>query len=325
MADGTKIEWTHRPGTKGETWNPVRGCTRVSEGCRNCYAEVMAARFSKPGQWGHGLAKTVTLPDGTKDHRWTGKVESAPDHILTLPLRWKAPRTIFVNSTSDLFHEELPDEVIDRVFAVMALAPQHTYQVLTKRPGQMHAYLTDETLIERNGTLLAGANERVGYEMSAIKVDAAEREWPLPNVWIGVSVEDQATADERIPVLLDTPAALRWASYEPALGCVDFTPWLHESHCPRGGGGEVCICEPIRKEREPTLDWIICGGESGPGARPMHPDWARCVRDQCEAANVPFFMKQLSGPNGKAIKDMDAFPEDLRIRQWPVAEKGGAA
>jgi protein gp37 len=280
MADGSTIEWLNRPGTKPASWNPVRGCTRVSEGCVNCYAETMAARFSDPGMWGHGFAETVKKPGGGSVRRWTGKVELVEDR-LTEPLRWRSPRTIFVNSTSDLFHERLPDEAIDRVFAVMALCPQHTFLVLTKRPERMRVYLAGMTGVR---TYLAG------------------KRWPLPNVWLGTSVEDQATADERIPHLLATPAAIRFASAEPLLGPIDFR--LHQigetridslfgrvqtrQRYPDGGTGDYSVPEPYPAR----LDWIIVGGESGPGARPMHPDWARSIRDQCQAAGVPFFFKQ---------------------------------
>lgn len=242
MGDKSKIEWTDA------TWNPVRGCSRVSEGCRHCYAEGVAARFSGPGQPYEGLAERTA-----KGPRWTGKVRLIESQ-LDLPLRWRKPRRIFVNSMCDLFHESLPDLAIDRVFAIMALAPHHTFQVLTKRPERMRAYLTDSaTPLKHTGS------------------------WPLPNVWLGVSVENQEAADERIPLLLDTPAAVRFLSCEPLLRPVDLTDYLVET---------------ARTNRDWYLDWIISGGESGTGARPCHPDWIRTLRDQCAAASVPFFFKQ---------------------------------
>jgi len=262
MADNTKIEWATA------TWNPLGGCTRVSEECRNCYAEVMAARFSDPGQWGHGLALRVKLRDGTTDHRWTGKLV-LHEHKLDQPLRWKKPRRIFVNSTSDLFHENVPDEWIDRVFAVMALAPQHVFMVLTKRADRMREYVsrTDDAW-HGNADLFADRfNAAMDWNHAWIN-DIDEMPWPLPNVWLGVSVGDQTAADERIPELLATPAAVPFVSAEPLLGPVDLGQWLD------------------------GLDWVIVGGESGPGARPMHPDWARSLRDQCVAAGVSFFFKQ---------------------------------
>jgi protein gp37 len=276
MADRTKIEWTDA------TWNPIRGCTRVSEGCRHCYAEGMAARFSDPGQWGHGLAQRVALPGGGTDHRWTGKVELV-DAALDLPLRWRSPRRIFVNSTSDLFHEKVPDEWIDSVFCVMGAATRHTFQVLTKRPERMRDYLTRRR-----------CNFAVKAPIGGGMVDwhPFNKELAVPpNVWLGTSIEDQATADERIPHLLATPAAVRFLSCEPLLGPVD----LNRIKCPIYG--EVCavtgyLGNGMYGDYGPKLDWVICGGESGPGARPMHPDWARSLRDQCQAAGVPFFFKQ---------------------------------
>ena len=282
MADRTRIEWTDA------TWNPIRGCTRVSEGCRHCYAEGMAARFSDPGQWGHGLAQRVALPGGGTDHRWTGKVELV-NAALDLPLRWRSPRRIFVNSTSDLFHEKVPDEWIDKVFAVMALADQHTFQVLTKRPERMRAYLHDlarphrEREIKdagRKAGALVGDTPLIGRRITSL---------PLPNVWLGTSIEDQATADERIPHLLATPAAVRFISAEPLLGSLSIA---HASTT--DAALAVLFAKLERGDVDPrgNLHWVICGGESGPGARPMHPDWARSLRDQCQAAGVPFFFKQ---------------------------------
>ena len=286
MSSTTDIEWTDA------TWTPVRGCTRVSEGCRNCYAEVMAARFSDPGQWGHGLAKRVTLPDGTKDHRWTGKIELV-ESALTLPMRWKKPRMIFVNSTSDLFHEDVPFEYIDRVFAVMAMCPQHTFQILTKRPERMRAY---QHRLESNGHHpamdLAACMAMTGiWNTPALDL----RIWPLPNVWLGVSVEDQTTADRRIPHLLGTPAAVRFISAEPLLGPVNLTRIFdHEREASINALDGIMYTSPRDDDGSPInrLDLVIVGGESGPGARPMHPDWARDLRDQCHAAGVAFFMKQ---------------------------------
>jgi protein gp37 len=283
MADKTTIEWTDA------TWNPVRGCTRVSEGCRNCYAEVMAARFSDPGQWGHGLAQRVTLPGGGIDHRWTGRVELVPA-MLDAPLRWRKPRRIFVNSTSDLFHGSLPDDAIDQVFAVMALAPHHTFQVLTKRPERARAYLSDPARRRSAATFAALRHATGAY---TIREDCSLL-WPLPNVWLGTSVEDQATADTRIPHLLATPAAVRFISAEPLLGPVDLTrldPKIFAATANALTGRWRWEDGPSRQEA-PALDWVICGGESGPGARPMHPDWARSLRDQCQAAGVAFFFKQ---------------------------------
>jgi Bacteriophage protein gp37 len=295
MADKTHIEWADA------TWNPILGCTRASEACRNCYAEIMASRFSGPGQWGEGLARIVDTPTG-KDHRWTGEVRFRED-MLDTSLRWRKPRRIFVCSTSDLFQERVPDEWIDRVFAVMALAPQHTFQVLTKRPERMRDYLRtragDWMVVwpDANppGRLRISRHEQRLAMRGAGWPDAILRpSFPLANVWLGVSVEDQATANERVPLLLETPATVRWASYEPALGPVDWDDIV----IPRSVGEDhfsALFCEDPGEDAEfkgATLDWIVMGGESGPGARPMHPDWARQTRDQCAAAGVPFLFKQ---------------------------------
>jgi protein gp37 len=296
MGAVTGIEWTDA------TWNPIRGCSRISEGCRNCYAERVAGRFSgdfynieSKGDLApfYGFAKlTASGP------RWTGKVEIVEKHLGD-PLRWKKPRRIFVNSMSDLFHEALPDEAIDEVFAVMAICPQHTFQILTKRPERMLKWSAREWSAPVAGTCIEveiGINDRGcqvwSHSHMADPFTDAEA-WPLPNVWLGVSVEDQATADERIPLLLQTPAAKRYVSYEPALGPVDLTR-LRPALCT----GWVDSLGK-REHRGPAvfdaaggLDWVICGGESGPSARPMNPAWARLVRDQCREALVPFFFKQ---------------------------------
>jgi protein gp37 len=252
------------------------------------------------------------------DHRWTGKMALIESQLL-LPLRWKRPRRIFVNSTSDLFHEKLPDEAIDRVFAIMALCPQHTFQVLTKRPERMRQWFAEQwqpapaQVIEypdlprielpaetkgedRESQIDAVLDEMVG-ELGLADPDndahwtpdgqckARQFSWPLPNVWLGTSVEDQERADERIPHLLATPAAVRFLSCEPLLGPIDLDEWLDDSRL--SGDGRSYRDAPAR-----GLGWVICGGESGPGARPMHPDWARSLRDQCAAAGAPFFFKQ---------------------------------
>jgi protein gp37 len=327
VSGNTSIEWTDA------TWNPVRGCSRVSEGCRHCYAEQVAARFSGPGMPYEGLAKRVG-----GEARWTGKVRLIPEH-LNDPLRWKKPRRVFVNSMSDLFHEGLSFDEIAAVFSVMAMAEQHTFQVLTKRPERALEFFC-----------------------------AASTRWPLPNVWLGVSVEDQATADERIPLLLQTPVAVRFVSYEPALGPVDFTRialgvkrtngygdrWIEWDAL---SGSEWQHYKPTRPEsrdgkehhaiictNHPRLDWIIVGGESGRGARPFDLRWARNTAEQCRAAGVACFVKQLGASpfspvdmithrgntermplgfsrylNDSKGGDWLEWPEDLRVRQYPEA------
>jgi protein gp37 len=264
----TKIEWSD------EVWNPTRGCSRVSEGCRNCYAERIAARFSKgreskPKRQGEFQGFAIMTDSGP---RWTGKVELI-ESKLQEPLHWRKPRRVFVNSMSDLFHENLSGRDILSVFEVMAAAEKHTFQILTKRSVRMLEFF--KTL---KYPLEVGAMTR--WTMGLPKIST----WPLPNVWLGVSIEDQATADERIPLLLQTPAAIRFVSYEPALGLVDLAQFIEDDFT-----GNL-ISGPCERHR--GLDWVIAGGESGPGARPADPNWFRSVRDQCQAARVPFFFKQ---------------------------------
>lgn len=257
----THIQWTDA------SWNCVIGCSAVSEGCRFCYAERMAHRLGANPRTPEYKGLTVVRDSGPK---WTGKVRCLPERLED-PLRWKKPRMIFVNSMSDLFHEDVPFDFIDKVFAVMALAPQRIFQVLTKRPERMREYfnrpeLYDRTLREADTFRAEWANKR---PLARIPISNPATS-PLPNVWLGVSAEDQKRAEERIPLLLQTPAAVRFVSLEPLLGPVDL------SYRPRLG----------------KLNWVIVGGESGPGARPMNPKWARDIRDQCKAAGVPFFFKQ---------------------------------
>jgi protein gp37 len=266
----------------------------VSEGCRNCYAEKVAYRFSgerldgKPAPY-KGLVQRTS--DGMRLPLWNGNIKFVEEHLLD-PLRWKKPRRIFVNSMSDLFHENVTDEMRDRIFAVMALCPRHTFQVLTKRPERMLAYLR---MLEDERDMQRWANAALDFDLGPFAADAVrEWEWPLPNVQLGVSVEDQKAADERIPLLLQTPAAVRFISAEPLLGSMNIRPYLSAECMHEDSYSEddtnATICR--RCEDTPILDWVIVGGESGPGARPMHPDWARSLRDQCEAAGVPFFFKQ---------------------------------
>jgi protein gp37 len=264
------ISWTD------ETWNPIRGCSRVSEGCRNCYAEALAARFSNLGQPYQGLA--IMRSDGP---HWTGEVAFADRHLED-PIRWRNPRRVFVNSMSDLFHEKVEEEWIEEIFAVMAVAKRHTFQILTKRPERMRQFCDDTTDegIQR-WACIEGRAQRLYAKLHPKEKDVDL--WlavhsPLENVWLGVSVEDQKTADERIPLLLETQAAVRWVSYEPALGPVSIPYFLRTVS--------------TAYAHLPSLDWLVCGGESGPNARPMHPNWARSVRDQCASASVPFHFKQ---------------------------------
>lgn len=268
MADGTKIEWTDA------TWNPITGCSVVSPGCTNCYAMKLAGTRLRNHQSREGLTR-----DTKAGPVWTGEVRFNPQW-LDEPLRWKKPRMIFVCAHGDLFAEGVPDEWIDQVFAVMALTPQHTFQVLTKRPERMRDYLANPDLLDRLMTEAMQIDCEEGADWAADYHCGHTKGLPLPNVWIGVSVEDQRRADERLPILLDTPAAIRWISAEPLLGPINIVDAMW------AGDG------PAEANLSATLDWVVAGGESGSCARPMHPDWARSLRDQCATARVPFLFKQ---------------------------------
>lgn len=309
MSDDTGIEWTDA------TWNPIRGCSRVSEGCRHCYAERVAARFSGPGQPYEGLAvrklRVVSDDEQTTVGRWTGLVRMVPEHLAD-PLRWRRPRRVFVNSMSDLFHESLTNEQIAAVFGVMAAAPQHSFQVLTKRARRMREWF--EWVAKNTSRYTWPTDERrpawefVEEEARAyipdIKATATGREWPLSNVWLGVSVENQGAADERIPELLATPAAVRWISAEPLIGPVDAAQFLWPVHWHWRAGykspEEAIAAGAFAEQRRQALvsadatfiDWIVAGCESGPGARSCDVAWLRSLRDQCAPAGVAFFLKQ---------------------------------
>tara|TARA_R110002073_G_scaffold120601_2_gene262680 strand:+ start:17001 stop:18095 length:1095 start_codon:yes stop_codon:yes gene_type:complete len=298
----TSIEWTHPEGFKGESWNPVVGCNIVSKGCTHCYAMKQASRIDAMTHGAGHYAGTTRKVKGVPV--WTGKMARAPEKTLTAPLRAKAPRCYFVNSMGDLFAEGVPDEWIDQVFAVMALAPQHRFLILTKRPELMRDYVSLLIDEHKRWCRLGDASETVSIPLAY--ETAGETAWPLANVWLGTSVEDQASADARIPALLETPAAKRFISAEPLLGPVDLgrskaLPIYREAERVT----ETCgLTRRVIRERagrgwcrhdgnmHPWIDWVITGGESGKSARPMHPDWARSLRDQCAAAGVPYFLKQ---------------------------------
>lgn len=295
MADGTGIEWTDA------TWNPIRGCSRVSAGCRICYAARDAARFSGPGGPYEGLA----FFDDRGRAQWTGKVVVVEDH-LDDPLHWAKPRRVFVNSMSDLFHEALSDVDVARVFGVMAAAHlrgrRHVFQVLTKRPDRMARLVASPDF---ETAVAIEATERTDRgRLSQRPPELADVPWPLPNVWLGTSVENQDAADKRIPALLAAPAAIRFLSCEPLLGPVNLAPF---GAIPEG------------------LHWVIVGGESGrPSEKPMpmDPAWARALRDQCRASDVAFFFKQMGSVQATSTSkggDLEEIPEDLRIREFPGA------
>ncbi len=340
---GHKIEWTD------QTWNPVRGCSRVSEGCRNCYAEAIAARFSGSREWGtkggplkrggttdkNGVVrmdpffKFATMT--AQGPRWTGKVELIESKLLE-PLHWRKPRRCFVNSMSDLFHENLPYPDILHVFQIMAKCPRHTFQILTKRPAKMRELLS--LCWWRN----LGHSPEMGGDIWAKVIAGEQRPGDqnfLPNIWLGVSVENQPTADERIPELLRTPAALRFVSYEPALVEIDFTRFLdplgeldgfYRSQISNG----MFNRDQVGSLWRPILGWGIIGGESGPGARPFQLEWAESTVDQFAAAGVPLFVKQIGSKPRQACfgyacendprkgGDPMDWPRNIRVRQFPV-------
>ena len=304
----TKIDWADM------VWNPTSGCSKVSEGCKNCYAEKMANRLQKMGLYKYRNGFKVECHDDEFDKRFPGK-----------------GKRIFVNSMSDLFHPEVPFDFVDSVFIEISRNPQHTFIVLTKRPERMKEYLVSDRSNHRLANLTG---------------------WPLKNLWLGVSVENQKAADERIPLLLKTPAALRFVSAEPMLEEIDLDIWGGDYFCPKcnsffdettyvspccgaeTNGGDDYNCPECgekfdesteipecphcgnsvgglyiqpdgsgcfrKHERLQSLDWVICGCESGTNRRPFNADWARSLRDQCEESGVPFFLKQMS-VNGKIV------------------------
>ena len=260
MADKSRIEWCDA------TWNPVTGCTQISEGCDNCYAKRYAERFR--GRFGYPADDPFRV--------------TFHEDRLEQPLRWQKPRKIFVCSMGDLFHDDVLDSCIVRILDIIWQAEKHTFLILTKRPERMQRIMGAPSALNCYG-----------------------HQWPFPNLWLGVTAENQRTADERIPILLDTPAAVRFVSVEPMLGPVDISPWDKCDLCGRlrnsfdgVWGSPFCYehynpfngCEGTYKQN--ALDWVVCGGESGPGARPMHPYWVRSLRDQSVNAGVPFFFKQ---------------------------------
>lgn len=294
----TTIEWADT------TWNPVTGCVEVSPGCDNCYAKRFAERWR--GTAGHPFENGFDLT-------------LRPERLLN-PLGMRKPRRIFVNSMSDLFHDSISDDFIARIFAVMALTARHTFQLLTKRHGRMRSLLSTPGFamdvaghatdligsqpwkrwqLDLAGDRLAGDSGR-GMPWSFTSTETGGQlwvpPWPLPNLWLLVSVENQHWANMRIPALLRTPAAVRGVSVEPMLGAVDLTDihagaWVHLNAL------TGATCDPHGQplsdpDHWPALNWVVVGGESGPGARPMHPSWTRSLRDRCVAAGTPFFFKQ---------------------------------
>lgn len=318
----TRIEWAD------EVWNPLIGCSRVSAGCDNCYAISQVHRNLHPTH--RGLTKLRPKDAMCPGTDWTGGVRTVPE-ALERPLKWKRPRRVFVNSLSDLFHHAVPFEFIAAVFGVMAATPKHTYLVLTKRPERARDFFawyegssgagatSAAALYEAADYVCGGEQDRIAWG----EIIESDPSWPLSNVHLGASIEDQATADERLPILLDLPAALHWASYEPALGPVRLDWALWREHL----------------EGRPALRWLVIGGESGPKARPFHLDWAEDLLAFCEGAGCPVFVKQLGasawlevpatgapdddGDRRRLVLtdrkggDWNEWPEGLRVREVP--------
>lgn len=306
MSAISTIEWTDR------TWNPVRGCSVIDSGCINCYAMKQAHRFSGEGKPYHGLTKQTKAGP-----QWTGVIRTV-EEALDEPLSWKKPARVFVNSMSDLFHERVPFPFIDRVFAVMAECQEHTFQVLTKRAERLRKYMSlDRT--EAIGRLMP-------FDRSTLESFLT---WPPRNVWLGVSCEDQRRADQRIPLLLETPAAIRFISAEPLLGPLKLDSWLPWNFDTYPNVG-------------PRLDWVIVGGESGPHARPCALEWIDDIVRQCRSAGAPVFVKQLgayvvseermdgdvwawrAGFRDRKGADPSEWPDRLCVREYPQTE-GSAA
>lgn len=297
MAAKTGISWTDR------TWSPLVGCSKVSPGCANCYAVKEVRRLAgnphpKIAQDFAGLVER----HGNGQLDWTGMVRFLGDRLFQ-PLTWKDPQRVFVNSMSDLFHEDVPDETLDQLFVIMALADQHIFQVLTKRPARMAAYLNNPTLLDRlRAVRLMDTKGRLSHVGKVFGTTRAM--WPIKHVHLGVSVENQATADKRIPWLLRTPALVRFISYEPALGPLDLYRggwnWLERLRRPTGGYTE-------------KLNWVIVGGESGPKARPCDVHWLCDVAKQCQSWGVACWMKQdsarRSGQQGRIPDEVWAMKE----------------
>jgi len=333
----TSIEWTHPPGFAGATWNPVIGCRRVSPGCEHCYAEAMAGRLARMAQspFSTNAVATARYLDvvkvdgkGQPRGRWNGTFREVPE-VLDLPLRTKRPTCYFVNSMSDLFGEGVRNEHIAAVFGVMASCPQHRFLILTKRAERLprwFQWIAPGGMV-RAAVLHETVKGQMGYNhprRPAINFVP----WPLPNVWIGVSAEDQQRYDERVVYLREVPAAVRFLSLEPLLGGINLRMTPGAPHVTRTAEGTLGISGP--------LHWVIVGGESGAGARPFDLAWARSLVSQLRAAKVATFVKQLgSNPIGfgdDAIPvarlsrgkggDPAAWPEDLRVREFP--NQGGA-
>jgi protein gp37 len=315
----TNIEWTDA------TWNPVVGCKKVAAGCTHCYAETMAKRLAKMGQKQYAAVVNET--------GWNGKAVTVPE-ALDKPLHWRKGRKIFVCSMSDLFHAAVPFEYVAAVYGVMAACPQHTFQVLTKRPSRMleffkwlddhkwRGYNGRDDRLERLSLALYGSGLWKPLDVPYVPYDAP---FPLPNVWHGTSIANQKDADKNIPILLKVPSAVRFVSAEPLVGPVDLEAVpLPDAYLTMNG--ITGVLQPLSEKdtvsddfkygqkRAFKLDWVIVGGESGPGARPCNVEWIRSIVEQCKAAGVACFVKQDSGPRA-GMKGR--IPDDLWLKESP--------
>jgi protein gp37 len=293
VSDNTAIEWSDA------SWNPVLGCARVSPGCDACYAIVQARiRAGNPNPKVATAFEGLTKPtEGRAD--WTGRINLLPER-LEQPLRWRKPRKIFVNSLADLFHEDVPDQFIADVFAVMAVARWHTFQLLSKRHGRMKALLTSDSfraMYEAAWDRRASDLWRFGSQKTQDFMDGQiSAPWPIPNLCLGVSIENQPWAEIRVHALLSCQqaAGVLWVSAEPLLGPIDL-----RNLKARNGALIDALCGDVKSPDGTiyaacpgSVSWVVAGGESGAGSRPMHPDWARSLRDQCQDARVPYLFKQ---------------------------------
>ncbi len=329
MGAGSGIEWTEA------TWNPVTGCTAIASGCANCYAVPMTHRLEKMGQAKYA---GLTVVQGNGRRQFSGEVRCHED-VLSIPLGWRKPRRVFVNSMSDLFHVDVPFEFIARVFAVMALCPQHTFQVLTKRPERMAEYMLGKPYSsdpsdhpERRINIEACELHRGDIIPEGVPFlkNAPVQQWPLANVWLGTSASTQRDLDAAVPHLLRCPAAVRFLSLEPLVEGVDLDQWVFNRRADIQklmNGPMACNFHQADAMVADALDWLIVGGESGKGARPCNVDWIRSVVQQCAEARVPCFVKQLGmwvaqGDRRIMLREHkggnpDEWPEEIRVRQWP--------
>lgn len=311
MADGSNIEWTDA------TWNPVVGCAKVAQGCKHCYAEAMAKRLARMGQDHYAAV--------VNDTGWNGRAVTVPE-ALSKPLRWKKPRRIFVNSMSDLYHEDVPFEFIAAVYGVMAACPQHLFIILTKRPKRMREFFGWVS------PAVPGANADTARKCAKYAVgcidgiahlhrfrDASQQVWPLPNVIHGYSASTQADLDAGIGDLLATPSARRCLSLEPLIGPIKVEPYLGNEVIAYGEAGKRGATD--FEVKPPRLHWILVGGESGPGARRCDIAWIHSIVAQCKAAGVPAFVKQLGAHVTTNFYD-DATQQSWEEhgREWPMPD-----